>query len=296
MIGLSICIPVHNFNCIASVIELCKQIENLTIKAEVLVIDDASDIDLPELVDFKNTKYLYKKLDHNVGRAKIRNVLAQEAKFDYLLFIDGDSGIMENFLELYVSSILKYPNHVIYGGTIHQDLSSKTNKLRYRYSEKFEYQVCSKRNLTPYKAFKTNNFVSPAKILKTVPFNENITKYGHEDSFFSFELKINQINITHIKNPVIHLESDTNLDYIQKTKYALDNLIFLETQYPHFTKHNKLLQIVNSSKLFKIKIVKKASLYLSRIFENITIKTNSTSTFQAFKFFYLISIKNECIK
>lgn len=291
MIGLSICVPVYNFNCIASVKALCEQIEHLNIESEVLVIDDASPIELIELQSFKNSKYKYEKLNKNIGRAKIRNLLARKALFNYILFIDGDSGILDNFIQNFISEILKNPNHIIYGGTLHQN-PSRSNKLRFSYSKQFEYHEFAKRNIAPYSNFRTNNFVSPSYILEKIPFNESLTKYGHEDSFFSFQLEENKINLTHIKNPVIHLESDTNIEFIKKTKAGLDNLIFLEKQYPNFAQHIKLLQIVNSSKLFKIKIVKVISKKLSRLFETISIKTNNAFSFQIFKFFYIISIKN----
>ncbi|WAC03341.1 glycosyltransferase [Lacinutrix neustonica] len=90
MEGLSVCIPVYNFNCIATVIDLCKQIESLSIPAEVLVIDDASPVELNAIAHFKHALYSYEKLNKNVGRAKIRNLLAKKATYYHVLFLDGD--------------------------------------------------------------------------------------------------------------------------------------------------------------------------------------------------------------
>lgn len=290
MIGLSICIPVYNFNCIASVKVLCKQIENLIIKAEVIVVDDASSELLHELSNYKNSYYTYEKLDQNIGRARIRNLLAKKAAYNHMLFIDGDSGIQEHFLENYTSCIKKYSNHVICGGRLHK-LFPKTKKaLRYNYGVKFEDKKASDRNKNPYNGFMTNNFVVTKNTLNLIPFKEEITNYGHEDTFFGFELEKNKIDILHIDNPVIHLELESNDEFINKTKQAIKNLVYLKNQYPGFGEQIRLIKIANRYKISNTVWFKNISYFLSKIFETLSKKTNSSSSFQLFKIFYFTSI------
>lgn len=288
MNGLSICVPVYNFNCIESIKALCEQIENLDIKAEVLVIDDASKVELTELKNFDNQYYYYEKLNQNIGRSKIRNLLGGKANFNHILFIDGDSGIPENFTKTYIQHIEKHPNSVICGGRIHKLFSNSKKSLRYNYGVKYEDTKASDRQIKSYNAFMTNNFVVPKQILKNIPFNEELNQYGHEDTFFGFELEKNKVPILHIDNPVIHLELESNTEYLQKTKQAIQNLVILKKQYPEFIKHTTLL---NTAKRFMF--LKVISSFFSKLFENISEKTGSPSSFQLFKLFYLISINHQ---
>jgi len=289
MKGLSICIPIYNYNCIDSIKTLCKQINNLHLNAEILVIDDASNIILDELSNYQNQFYTYEKLTNNIGRSKIRNLLVEKSKFDYILFLDGDSGILENFIKNYLLSIKKHPNSIICGGRVHKLDLKRTNSLRYNYGIKFEDTKPSIRNKKQYYSFMTNNFISPKAILKKIPFNEELIKYGHEDTFFGYELKENNVEIIHIDNTVIHLDLDTNKKFIEKTKHSIENLSLLKTKYPEFIEYSKLLSMINSFRILRIKPVKKISIYFSKIFELTAKHSGSTYSFQLFKLFYTIS-------
>ncbi len=284
MIGLSICIPVYNFNCLPSIKTLCKQIDSLSINAEILVIDDSSNINLETLANFKHTHYKYQKLEANIGRSKIRNLLGLTAKFSHLLFIDGDSGIPKNYLQNYVTSVKQNLNSVICGGRVHKLIKNSKICLRYNYGLQYEDIKASKRILSAHCAFMSNNFVIPKKIFRDIPFNETLSKYGHEDTFFGFELAKHKVEVIHIDNPVTHLELETNSIFIEKTKQAIKNLIYLNNKYPGFGKHTKLLRIANT-----YKFTKKLAPYLSEKFELLAVKTNNALSFQLFKLFYIIS-------
>lgn len=290
MKSLSICIPIYNFNCIESIKILCKQISSLKLDAEILVIDDASDVKLNELSNFKNPFYTYEKLSKNIGRSKIRNLLIEKSKFDYILFLDGDSGIPENFIKNYLLNIESNPNSVIRGGRIHKSEYKNVGRLRYNYGVKFEDTKFSVRNEKPYFCFTTNNFTSPKAILKKIPFNEELTKYGQEDTFFGYELKKNHVKIIHIDNPVIHLNLESNLKFIEKTKQSIENLILLKTKYPEFIEFSKLLTTINTYKVFRLKPIKNIASILSKFFEFITKHSSNAYCFQMFKLFYTISL------
>lgn len=285
MTGLSICIPIYNFNCIAAIKRLCKQIENLKINAEVLVINDCSQLNLEELANFSHDCYRYEKLNKNVGRSKIRNLLGLKAKFSHLLFIDGDSGIPENYLQTYTASIPGNLNSVICGGRVHKLLKNSKASLRYNYGVQFEDIKALKRTQNSQATFMSNNFVISKKILEDIPFNETLNKYGHEDTFFGFELAKHNIDITHINNPVVHLELETNTVFVAKTKQAIKNLIFLNNRYPDFGKNNKLIKTAS-----KYKFTKQLAPYLANLFETLSVKTNNARSFQVFKLFYFIAI------
>ncbi|WP_194765865.1 glycosyltransferase family 2 protein [Tamlana sp. I1] len=290
MKGLSICIPVYNYNCIETIKILCKQIEELSINSQIIVFDDASPHDLNDLSGFKNPNYSYKKLPQNVGRSKIRNLLANAAIYNSILFLDGDSGIQDNFIKNYVETIAAHPNSVICGGRIHLFTSYPEKKLRYRYGVKFEDTKALKRNKAPYKSFMTNNFVVTKQIMASIPFNEKLNKYGHEDTFFGYELNKNHISIIHIDNAVIHLDLENSNEFIEKTKNGIENLVLLKNTYPDFISHSKLLSLIETFKILKFKPIKYVSKILASYFEKTTCKTNNIYRFQLFKLFYTITI------
>lgn len=290
MNGLSICIPVYNFNCLPAVKTLCNQIENLELSVELLVVDDASTKDFPDLSNFKNSNFTYEKLSINKGRSGVRNHLAKKSKYNYILFLDGDSGIKNSFLKNYLSQIKKNEQTVFYGGTIHSKATNNINGLRYNYSETFEFKDAQERSKIPYQSFRTNNFIVPTAVILSIPFNEKIRQYGHEDTFFAYELKKNKIAITHIENPVIHLDLPNNEDFIKKTKASIRNLMELNKTYPELTEFIKILKFIKRYKLFNLKLLNYFWLTLSNIFEFLSIKTNNAYTFQLFKLFYTTSI------
>ncbi len=102
---LSILIPTYNYNIVALVSEIHRQISNTEIPFEIICLDDASTVFVAEnlvVQQLQNTQYQI--LQTNVGRSKIRNLLAQKAQYDWLLYLDAD--VMpkhHDFIERYIS-------------------------------------------------------------------------------------------------------------------------------------------------------------------------------------------------
>ena len=85
---LSICIPTYNFDCSALIADLFNQIDRQDEVIEVILMDDASEEGSKK--DFNNLdeRLRFFPLTENVGRSKIRNLLAAESRYPYLLFIN----------------------------------------------------------------------------------------------------------------------------------------------------------------------------------------------------------------
>ena len=88
---LSILIPTYNYNIEALVTELHAQATACGIDFEILCYDDCStNLDLiasnKSINLLKNTSY--KVLKSNIGRSAIRNLLAKDAHYDLLLFLN----------------------------------------------------------------------------------------------------------------------------------------------------------------------------------------------------------------
>jgi hypothetical protein len=117
---------------------------------------------------------------------------------------------------------------VICGGRIYDKTKPKRNKrLHWKYGMFKESQPCSKRQMNPNKSFMTNNFIIKREILEKLKFDERLSQYGHEDTLFGFQLKINDVAVKHIDNPVLNGCLEDNSEYIKKTEAGLLNLVYV---------------------------------------------------------------------
>ncbi|WP_425421259.1 glycosyltransferase family 2 protein [Phaeodactylibacter xiamenensis] len=228
--GLSILIPVYNYDVRPLVEALRQQADALEWAVEILCWDDAS---LPE---FQNINaplgqlpgVTYRLMPENLGRSRIRNRLAEAARYDYLLFMDGDSEVTRaDYLEQYQSHCT--PGRLLYGGRIYQPEPPESPRLRFHwhYGRSREVQRAETRQKQPYHSFMTNNFLIPKALFAPIQFDERLLQYGHEDTLFGLELQRRGIPILHLDNPLIHAGLEPAETFLRKSEQAIENLVFL---------------------------------------------------------------------
>lgn len=243
---ISVCIPVFNADVRQLAGSLMTQAEG--IHAEIILIDDRSEPAYREMNRGLQKKgILYRELDENIGRSRIRNLFASHANQPSLLFLDCDSVLVSDaFLQTYADAVREYPGRVICGGRVYDPRPPVRNKrLHWKYGIKRESQPVHVRANDPNRSFMTNNFIVPLEVLRKVPFDERVSGYGHEDSLFGFELARRGIEIRHIDNPVLHGELEPNAIYLEKTREAVRNLASITTMLkddPAFMESITLLQ------------------------------------------------------
>lgn len=226
---LSILIPVYNYNIFTLVERVHKQALECDISFEIICLDDASQeflIENQRINQFKNSSFTI--LEQNIGRSAIRNLLFQKAIYQNLLFLDADVIPVHNqFIANYISEINKN-RKVIFGGLLYEDQKPvKELLLRWIYGREREALTLSQRNQNPSETALVSNLLIKKEIAIRFPFDENLTKYGYEDLLFFTVLKSNSIEVTHIENPVYHLNLETSSLFLSKTKTAIENLAFL---------------------------------------------------------------------
>jgi len=224
---ISICIPVYNVNITSLVLELEIQINQSDSEVELIVIDDRS---LDKVRNQNNSclkRHVYIKLNKNVGRSRIRNMFLDYSKYDNLLFLDCDVEVIkENFLVNYIKALKHNPCDVVCGGLEYSKVKPlKENVLRWKFGSQRECRAVALRNENPYASFMTSNFIIKKKMLLLNPFDENLTKYGHEDTLLGFQLRLAGKKILHIQNPVLHADVESNVNFLNKTEIAIQNLI-----------------------------------------------------------------------
>ncbi len=227
---LSILIPTYNHDLTDLVKGLCHQASELKVPYEILIIDDNSAAGFRSrnlaLTRMSHVRYL--QLEENVGRSRIRNMLAGKARFENLLFIDADARIMAtDYLSRYIGML--GPERVICGGTAYlpDQPVDADYRLRWHYGRKREERSAFERSKDPCRAFSSFQFLATKKILEQVPFDNDLTAYGHEDTVFGLDLEQRGIPVLHIDNSLVHDGLEPTDEFLDKTRQGLRNLKFL---------------------------------------------------------------------
>jgi glycosyltransferase involved in cell wall biosynthesis len=287
---LSILIPTFNYNAFSLVKEMHHQLILEAFDFEIICLDDASHSALNTKNEEINTLSFssFKSLEKNVGRSAIRNLLANSAKYKWLLFLDADIiPVKPNFIKNY-TVCFKKDNIVFCGGILYQNKKENFGLLRYKYGKRHEEIPLEKRNGSSGKYFFTSNFLIQKEVFNTVKFEEKLTQYGREDLLFALELLQKDYEIKHLNNEVYHLGIDENTLFVSKTKKATENLIFLESQQSIEVKEMPLLNLVKIISGVKMtKIVAK----FYPIFEKLSIQKSSVFFLNCLKVSYLCHLK-----
>lgn len=241
---LSILIPSYNFDIRSLVYQLHEQGEKLAVPFEIICIEDASSKEFTSLnKELQMLSHVqYQVLESNMGRSKIRNYLATQSQYDYLLFMDCDSMPVDiHYLQNYVQWL--NPSKLLYGGRCYQKNPPNKQELYFHwlYGKNREESNASTRQKCAYRSFMTNNFLIPKAIFQKIRFDEQLTQYGHEDTLFGMELKKRQVTILHLDNPLEHIGLEVNSAFLRKSKQAIQNLHFLYSKY----KLNKEIRLLN---------------------------------------------------
>ena len=293
---LSILVPIYNYNVFPLVVALHKQCTDCGIDFEILCQDDASNSSLNAFNEQVNELYncSFVSLKENLAHRANRNSLAAQAKFDYLLFIDGDSIIIhDNFIKKYINNLQDFD--VVYGGRLHPEKCPSNNqKLRWKYGKFIEDKSAANRNKKHYQTLLFNNTVIKKVLFNQVKFDTISKKYGHDDTQLSYQLSLLKSKVNHIENPVEHGDIDTNLVYLNKTKASLENLIALYEEEKIDIEFVKLIQLYHFLKRTRITYIisKIHSIFDKYLLQNLTKKNPNLFLFNWFRVGYLCSIND----
>ena len=292
---LSILVPIYNYNVFPLVSELHKQCLELNIDFEILCQDDASNSKLNQENEKVNTlsHCSFVALTQNIAHRANRNALVEKSKYEFLLFIDGDSNIIySEYIKKYLDNLNGFD--IVYGGRLHpQKCPSNHQKLRWKYGKFMEDKFAIKRQKLPYQSLLFNNTLIKKEIFNKVKFDKMMTKYGHDDTQLSYQLSLLDCNLKHIDNQIENGDIDTNNDYYSKTKESVQNLIALVNDEKIDGQFNRLYRLNRSLKKFHLdSLISKLYLIFEKsIAKNLTGNKPSLLVFNLFKIGYLCSLK-----
>ena len=227
---LSILIPAYNYDCTQLVQGLCRQLSEMAsqgVKAEVIVAEDGSTDESAltanaDIARWEHCRYI--RRSENVGRAAIRNFLARNAAYEWLLFLDCDMELPDN---MFVKRYLENNGQAVidggFGVSENKALEGRNLRYTYEWHAQDRHSLEQRRN-NPYRSFRTTNFLVRRQIMASIPFDERFRHYGYEDVLFGKRLKQQGVSIEHIDNPMMLSNVETNDIFVAKTEESLRTL------------------------------------------------------------------------
>jgi glycosyltransferase involved in cell wall biosynthesis len=254
-LGLSILIPVYNYDVTELSTVLSDQLKQTGKDGEIILLDDASDESFhtinQKLTENAFVKYL--RNETNKGRTETRKLLADSARFDHLLFLDCDSRIIKHdFLSVYFTEV-ESDALVVTGGRIYTAIPP--TQCEYRLHWKYG---SSRESLEKRTAFMSNNFLIQKNIFQKLDLSSVVKGYGHEDSYWGIQFRQMGIALKKINNPVLHDKLERSEVFLQKTKQSLENLLSL-------SQHVEPALLTNEIRIYRwyrrLRILKMAALF-----------------------------------
>ncbi len=237
---LSIVVPYKDYPVADLAQELIGQAEQQSLPVELVFADDGSSehkhaADLRQHFERAAIACTLLVSSRNVGRAAIRNRLAQEARGPYLLFLDADMlPDSDDFLRRYLEHALQGKLDIVCGGRSYLRLTScREDRRLYRYfSQVTECVGAGVRNRHPLWYLLTNNLMVRRSLLLEHPYNERYHGWGFEDA--DWALRLRHAHALHIDNTASHMDLPSEQEMLEKFDDSRANFARIRRDVPEF--------------------------------------------------------------
>lgn len=288
---ISVLIPIYNYNVLGLVNEIHDQLMDCKIPFEIICLDDGSDDHFvkenTEIKNHSNTSLIVSR--SNQGRIKSRQILSEQAKYNWLLYLDSD--VMPKH-EVFMSNYLKFVNskyEAVFGGICYKrNKPEKDYILRWKYGIFKEEKNAETRNKNKYKNIVSANMLIKKELFKSINSKIEFEGYGLDNYFSALMKEMNTIPY-HIDNEVIHLGIEKSEVYLIKTEKAVINLIKLYKEHKIEAKENDLFSFFVMLKRFQLHYIFSAffSFFKSAMKKNLIGKHPSISLLQLYKISFM---------
>ncbi|MBU1060622.1 MAG: glycosyltransferase [Proteobacteria bacterium] len=270
---LSILIPVYNWDIGPLLSRLHDQCLHLSQgeEVEIIVMDDGSSEKYSNASVAEQLPLVrYQELGLNRGRAEIRNRLLDQAKGEYVLFVDADMlPDHDQFIQTYVEQG-RAGAEIICGGIsylqnkeVHPDYSFYLYK-----SKKTEAVPPSVRNTIPWRYLFTSNIMVRRDILRAVSFDPQFTGYGFEDIEWGVRLGA-LFTIVHIDNSCSHMGVMKKKQVFVKMRDSIANYSLLLSLHPAKIGHTGAAGLARLLSYFPDALLRAGDRLLSRLFNSL---------------------------
>lgn len=239
---VSIIVPVYNVKryleqCVKSIVE--QSYKNI----ELILVDDGSDDGSSELCDLIRSKYPNTKVFHktNSGVSSARNIGLDISRGEYIVFIDSDDTISQNYIEDFINS--SKDTDIVIGG-IEDVYIDGNNHI---------YKRVLRQHKAPYEGWVSKEYYQLlnwlrgpcAKLYKksiidlyNIRFKENLSVA--EDQVFNFQyykhIKTYKIVLDSIYT-YYHYNQDSSLSVMLNEKSFSDDIFKLNLEYKFLSEY-----------------------------------------------------------
>lgn len=181
---------------------------------EIILLDDGGDDAalsrrVRAAVARTEAPAMFVRAPQNLGRAKARNRMAEQARADYLLFLDADmTPDGPGFVETYLGLIAGEAPAVAFGGfSLAQAPADAAFALHRTMALASDCTPAEQRRREPEKHVFTSNLLVRREVFAAEPFDESFQGWGWEDVEWAMRAG-RRWPITHIDNTATHLGLD----------------------------------------------------------------------------------------
>lgn len=238
--ALSIAVPYKDFDVLPLARSLLSMAEACAGRVEIVFADDGSDDRgigeyLRSLFSGSAVSCRLLSYARNIGRSAIRNRLAEEARGDYLLYLDADMlPDRPDFLARYLDHVDTGELDVVCGGRsyLHVHDWSAGQALYRHFSLRTECVGPQVRNSRPLWYVLTNNLCVRRSLQLQRPFQESFRGWGFEDA--DWALSLEGARVLHIDNPATHTGLLDERELLSKYDSSRDNFRLISASSAEF--------------------------------------------------------------